>query len=68
MSTTPAIRDVNNVHRRFSDFVWLRNTLAVRYPGVFVPPLPPKKTIVRLIRYLVSIFFDGALSHCLEVQ
>mmetsp|Transcript_12765 Transcript_12765/g.21686 ORF Transcript_12765/g.21686 Transcript_12765/m.21686 type:complete len:360 (-) Transcript_12765:33-1112(-) len=30
-------------HRRFSDFVWLRERLLETYPGVLVPPLPDKK-------------------------
>jgi len=30
------------VRRRYSDFVWLRETLAKRYIGMLVPSLPPK--------------------------
>ena len=33
------------VRRRFSDFVWLRDTLCAQYVGVFVPPMPPKKPL-----------------------
>ena len=29
--------------RRYSDFVWLAETLAKRYPFRLIPPLPPKK-------------------------
>ena len=30
------------VRRRYSDFVWLRDTLAKRYIGLLIPSLPPK--------------------------
>jgi len=30
------------VRRRYSDFVWLRETLVSRYVGLLVPSLPPK--------------------------
>lgn len=33
------------VERRFTDFIWLRETLVKMYPGVFIPPLPPKKLL-----------------------
>lgn len=32
-----------SVRRRFSDFIWLRRCLAKCFPGLFIPPLPPKK-------------------------
>ena len=31
------------VLRRYNDFDWLRNILQKLYPGLYVPPLPPKK-------------------------
>ena len=31
------------VRRRYSDFVWLRETLCKFYPRMFVPPMPSKK-------------------------
>jgi len=34
---------VDHVFRRFRDFVWLRAILVKSFPGLFVPPLPPKK-------------------------
>ena len=33
------------VERRYSDFEALRKTLLARWPGCFIPPIPPKKTI-----------------------
>lgn len=33
------------VFRRYQDFVWLRAELVRQYPGIFIPPLPPKKLI-----------------------
>eukprot|EP00494_Astrolonche_serrata_P033169 UN33438 len=38
----PVIADVHSAARRYSDFVWLRDMLCSQYPGMFVPPLPPK--------------------------
>jgi len=29
--------------RRYSDFVFLRNSLYQRFPGVYIPAMPPKK-------------------------
>jgi len=34
-----------HVFRRYSDFVWLRNVLVKSFPGIFIPPLPPKAVI-----------------------
>lgn len=34
------------VSRRFNDFVHLRETLVNRWPGCFVPQIPPKKSTV----------------------
>ena len=31
------------VSRRYSDFIWLRETLMKLYPGIYCPPLPEKK-------------------------
>ncbi|MCQ2819250.1 MAG: hypothetical protein MJ252_18460 [archaeon] len=31
------------VHRRYSDFDWLRKTLVKFFPGYYVPPIPHKK-------------------------
>jgi len=33
------------VLRRYSDFDRIRSILVSRWPGVFIPPLPPKKTV-----------------------
>ncbi|KAK8961062.1 Sorting nexin 1 [Platanthera guangdongensis] len=37
------------VIRRYSDFVWLRNRLADKFKGIFIPPLPEKSAVVFLI-------------------
>lgn len=34
------------VLRRYSDFYALRTSLQTRWPGCFVPPIPPKKAMV----------------------
>ena len=31
------------VYRRYSDFIWLRETLMKLYPGIYCPPIPEKK-------------------------
>ena len=36
------------VLRRYSDFVALRDILVKRWPGCYIPPLPPKKAVVHL--------------------
>ena len=36
-------------HRRFNDFYELRLALTKRWPGVYVPSLPPKKAIVLIL-------------------
>jgi len=33
------------VRRRYSNFEWLRTVLVSRYPGMLVPPLPPKSVM-----------------------
>eukprot|EP00742_Colponemidia_sp_Colp-10_P010620 GILJ01011681.1.p1 GENE.GILJ01011681.1~~GILJ01011681.1.p1 ORF type:complete len:404 (-),score=80.17 GILJ01011681.1:12-1223(-) len=33
--------------RRFSDFVWLQEQLALQFPGIRIPPLPPKQVLSR---------------------
>lgn len=33
--------------RRFSDFFLLREKLIIRWPGVYIPNIPPKITVVR---------------------
>mmetsp|Transcript_51011 Transcript_51011/g.99995 ORF Transcript_51011/g.99995 Transcript_51011/m.99995 type:complete len:423 (+) Transcript_51011:45-1313(+) len=34
-----------DVHRRYKHFEWLQTILRKKFPGIFVPPLPPKKRI-----------------------
>lgn len=36
------------VYRRFSDFLVLRDSLFKRWPGVFLPAIPPKKAVGNL--------------------
>lgn len=37
---------VFEIERRYSDFFALREYFVHRWPGVFIPPVPPKKIIV----------------------
>ena len=37
------IPSTEGIYRRYSEFEWLYTTLVAMYPGVFVPPIPPKK-------------------------
>lgn len=41
------MRDVGKFEaiRRYSDFDTVRNSMVSRWPGCFVPPLPPKKIL-----------------------
>lgn len=43
ISAEPPIPGVVTVSRRYSDFKWLHDILCQQYPGMFIPPLPPKK-------------------------
>lgn len=42
ITSTPSV--VDHVYRRYTDFVWLSESLHTLFPGIFVPPIPPKKT------------------------
>ncbi|GAB5370278.1 hypothetical protein AAMO2058_001478800 [Amorphochlora amoebiformis] len=42
VTVQPNLEDVKFVRRRYSDFVWLRKWLTEGFPGIFIPPLPPK--------------------------
>jgi hypothetical protein len=33
------------IFRRYSDFLTLREALCERYPGLYIPPIPPKKIV-----------------------
>ena len=47
-TTHPAFKnDSFSVLRRYSDFLWLYETLAANNPGVIVPPIPEKATLGR---------------------
>ena len=37
--------------RRYNDFHSLRLKLIERWPGVYIPNIPPKKVVVRIISY-----------------
>ena len=34
--------------RRYSEFLTARTILVNRWPGVYIPPLPPKQTVVNI--------------------
>ena len=40
------------VGRRYSDFIWLRNTLKKFYPTQIIPPIPNKKAAKRTVRHI----------------
>lgn len=42
-SNLPKFRDAVCVTRRFSDFTWLSDQLAVEFPGLLIPALPDKQ-------------------------
>ena len=43
ITTAPVV--VDHVYRRYSDFDSLHAVLTEMFPGVFIPPLPPKKAL-----------------------
>ena len=46
------------VIRRYSDFVWLRDRLAEKYKGIFIPPLPEKSAVgkLQMLFYVIASF------------
>jgi hypothetical protein len=40
------------VYRRFKQFNLLREVLFQRFPGLYVPPMPPKKKLVHFKKYI----------------
>jgi hypothetical protein len=47
---TIKVKGINElIFRRFSDFFSLREKLTERWPGVFIPNIPPKKTVVKIV-------------------
>jgi hypothetical protein len=58
------------VRRRFNDFVWLRERLSARYPGICVPPLPGAgglrshgKAFIKKRMAMLSAFLEGLTRH-----
>ena len=53
--------------RRYSDFIWLRNTLTKYYPSAIIPPIPNKKASKRSARHIekrmkiLSFFLNDCL-------
>jgi len=47
----------NICHRRYNDFIWLRESLITAYPGVIVPPLP-EKTMLGTVEKFISSAVD----------
>jgi len=43
------------VIRRYSDFVWLRDRLFEKYKGIFIPPLPEKSAVGKILCTLMSL-------------
>lgn len=39
--------------RRYKEFFALRAVLVKRFPGLYVPPIPPKKTVVSLLYFKI---------------
>jgi hypothetical protein len=37
--------NVDSVERRYSEFIWLHDWLVKLFPGIFIPPIPPKKVL-----------------------
>ncbi|XXG88463.1 hypothetical protein AAC387_Pa12g0669 [Persea americana] len=60
------------VIRRYSDFVWLRDRLAEKYKGIFIPPLPEKSAVekfrfsvefIEMRRQALDVFVNRIASH-----
>jgi len=64
ITTNPSV--VDHVYRRYKDFAWLHETLQALFPGVFVPPLPPKKVLGSMDENFVASERQPALQRFLE--
>eukprot|EP00743_Colponemidia_sp_Colp-15_P000841 GILK01000928.1.p1 GENE.GILK01000928.1~~GILK01000928.1.p1 ORF type:complete len:491 (-),score=113.92 GILK01000928.1:212-1684(-) len=42
-------------YHRFSDFLWLHQQLTKSFPGMFIPPLPPKKAVGRFEEEFINM-------------
>ncbi|KAH0454640.1 hypothetical protein IEQ34_016564 [Dendrobium chrysotoxum] len=60
------------VIRRYSDFVWLRDRLADKFKGIFIPPLPEKSAVekfrfsaefIEMRRQALDVFINRVASH-----
>lgn len=55
------------VYRRFSDFFALRNRMVERWPGVYIPNIPPKKAVGNLDKKLIDIRMKLLNSFCTKI-
>jgi len=46
------------IFRRFSDFFLLREKLISRWPGVYIPNIPPKIAVVNIYLLISKIIFE----------
>ncbi|PKA65769.1 Sorting nexin 1 [Apostasia shenzhenica] len=60
------------VIRRYTDFVWLRDKLAEKFKGIFIPPLPEKSAVekfrfsaefIEMRRQALDVFINRVTSH-----
>jgi sorting nexin-1/2 len=47
--------------RRYKDFAALRVSLVSRWPGCNIPPIPPKKAVVRITKHRRAIWMRSLL-------
>ncbi|PKU84579.1 Sorting nexin 1 [Dendrobium catenatum] len=52
------------VIRRYSDFVWLRDRLADKFKGIFIPPLPEKSAVDWIFLLLEQLLLLSLLFSC----
>lgn len=43
------------VYRRYSEFLLLRNEMVARWPGLYIPPIPPKQIVGNLYVEFIEI-------------
>jgi hypothetical protein len=55
------------IYRRFSDFAVLRKTMVKRWPGVYVPPIPEKKSMGNLDAKFIEERRKQLEKFCLKV-
>lgn len=65
--TINIINSTAPVYRRFSEFLALRNKMVERWPGVYIPNIPPKKAVGNLDKKTIDIRMKLLNKFCMKL-